>query len=47
MINHNLVNKIKNLISNRITVKIKNIDLIINNNLFFSRQNYISNVYFN
>ena len=35
MINYNLVNKIKNLINNHITIKINFIDFIINNNLFF------------
>ena len=34
IINHNLVNKVKNLINNRITKKIDFIDFIINNNLF-------------
>ena len=34
MINYNLVNKVKNLINNHITIKINFIDFIINNNLF-------------
>ena len=34
MINYNLVNKVRDLISSRTTIKINSIDLIINNNLF-------------
>ena len=34
MINYNLVNKVKDLINNRITMKVNFIDFIINNNLF-------------